>query len=990
MKKNSTSSVTTAAAGVTNTLMCTATLALAMILLASQTSAQAILLDDVNEGDEMKYNEYSSLTSGGDRLYFVGSDHELWTSSKEDPTDLIMLKKFTSISDLIYLRATLFFVADDGISGRELWRSSGTVESTRMVKDIWRGGAGSTPESLTSVRGVLYFAADDGIHGRELWRSNGTAHGTMQVKDIMPRGGKSNPGYLTAVGPTLFFAATDATHGRELWKTDGTSAGTWMVKDIRPGDRVNSSPSDLVDVYGTLFFVADDGVSGRELWKSNGSTNGTMLVKNIAPGADHSRIRNTTAMYRTLFFTATDGLHGQELWKSDGTTAGTVMVKDMTPGPAGSQGEEPFGSPMGNFTNMYGTMFYTANQSGKYYIWKTNGTTNGTVPVVEALGPGIADPRPMFTYMNDRIYYFNQHGGEFGAFALMSMNADGTDHREVYALEQPDYYVPYYPDIARVGDKLYFSGKPDPFFGFKMLLTDGTNEGTVWTEDARTETQGSDPREFTYLNGNIYFLGDDTYYDYDNLHVTDGTPEGTRQVLSFETELTDMELMGDMFYGTVAYEHVLYRGNPATGDVDRIIYEPDGSPITILTHAGENLFFATDEGGLYSSDGTAGGETILRDFTKIKDIHPVGDMVLFRGLLPDGTEELIRSHGELHTTVNIKTLRSGGGQSARYNGAIVLGERLYFIANDGVHGNEVWTSDGTSAGTFMVADLNTNDPVVFFRERDISMIMVFQNELYVSALGDDGEWALYKSSDTGFSKVIDIDPVVHSVATEDNLILFTDRSFKTSTDGSTLGLTTQVWVSDGSAEGTHEVLDLQTNNRTFSAAVVNGIVYFSTIEVGDFWRSEGGDLWRTDGTTCGTFKIELGSRGASPIVALGDILIFGSYGEEVGVEPHAYYTADAPESPCARVVAASAESAAEAKTSPYPNPFINEMTIRIEGDPSEIARVRAFTFYGKPVGEPIELEANVDHRIGQTWPRGMYVLQVIRGQQVERLVVVKE
>ena len=41
----------------------------------------------------------------------------------------------------------------------------------------------------------------------------------------------------------------------------------------------------------------------------------------------------------TLYFVGNDGANGYELWKSDGTTAGTVMVKDIAPGSASSAGK---------------------------------------------------------------------------------------------------------------------------------------------------------------------------------------------------------------------------------------------------------------------------------------------------------------------------------------------------------------------------------------------------------------------------------------------------------------------------------------------------------------------------------------------------------------------------------------------------------------------------------------------------------------------------
>ena len=42
------------------------------------------------------------------------------------------------------------------------------------------------PRNLTNVNGTLFFAADDGTNGCELWKSDGTAAGTVLVKDIRP------------------------------------------------------------------------------------------------------------------------------------------------------------------------------------------------------------------------------------------------------------------------------------------------------------------------------------------------------------------------------------------------------------------------------------------------------------------------------------------------------------------------------------------------------------------------------------------------------------------------------------------------------------------------------------------------------------------------------------------------------------------------------------------------------------------------------------
>jgi len=102
----------------------------------------------------------------------------------------------------------------------------GTAAGTVLVKDIKPGAGFSSPGSLTLVDGTLFFAADDGLNGRELWASDGTAAGTVLVKDINPGAGDSAPYELATVNGTLFFRADDGTTGEELWTSDGTAAGT--------------------------------------------------------------------------------------------------------------------------------------------------------------------------------------------------------------------------------------------------------------------------------------------------------------------------------------------------------------------------------------------------------------------------------------------------------------------------------------------------------------------------------------------------------------------------------------------------------------------------------------------------------------------------------------------------------------------------------------------------------------------------------------------
>jgi ELWxxDGT repeat protein len=80
-------------------------------------------------------------------------------------------------------------------------------------------------------------------------------------------------------------------------------------------------------------------------------------------------------------------------------------------------------------------------------------------------------------------------------------------------------------------------------------------------------------------------------------------------------------------------------------------------------------------------------------------------LAFFRG--NDGIHgmELWKSDGTEQGTVMIKDINPGPQHSAPLEMLAVFGT-LYFTANDGEHGTELWKSDGTEAGIVMLMDIN--------------------------------------------------------------------------------------------------------------------------------------------------------------------------------------------------------------------------------------------------------------------------------------------
>src|SRR5262245_56435491 len=314
------------------------------------TEAGTLPVKDIRPGSS---GSFPCLRFHEDNTFFTACDN-----LHADDEDSQSTEPF---SFLLGVNGTLFFAADDGVTGVELWKSDGTEAGTLPVKDISPGGGSpfDPAEGLSQVgvNGTLFFAADDGVTGRELWKSDGTQAGTLRVKDIADPY-SSSPSSFVDVNGTLFFAAADGVRGRELWKSDGTEAGTVRVKDI-------TNPGLLTDVGGRLDFQAsDNGFADYELWKSDGTEAGTLRVKDIVPGSQGSNPHWLVDVNGTLFFGAFDGVRWG-LWKSDGTEAGTLRVKDISSVP---------------LLDVDGTLFFTADDGVRgIELWKSDGTEAGTV-----------------------------------------------------------------------------------------------------------------------------------------------------------------------------------------------------------------------------------------------------------------------------------------------------------------------------------------------------------------------------------------------------------------------------------------------------------------------------------------------------------------------------------------------------------------------------------------------------------------------------------
>lgn len=405
-----------------------------------------------------------------------------------------------------------------------------------------------------------------------------------------------------------------------------------MVKDIALGYNT-SYPSLLCTTNGVVFFAADDKVNGNELWKTDGTAAGTVMVKDINPAG--SGLYNVTivAIGGNVYFVADDGINSGELWKSDGTSAGTIMVKNIRTGVFPSQIEGIF--------EFNGAVYFSADDGiNGAELWKSDGTSAGTIMVKDIL-PGqysgiISNPFE-FVKFNNMLYFVARDNT--GSSPTL-WKTDGTSAGTTKVVTSKIKFALEPKSLTEYNGNLYFNAytidiNGNNIGGTELYKTDGTDAGTALVKDIYPANyQSSYPQNFTVANNLLFFTADDGVQGRE-IWKTDGSHNGT-------------VLVKDIYPGS------------NTGP-----YYSISEKMVVIN---KNLFFI-------ANDGISG-------------------------------DELWKSDGTTINTLMIKDIRSGSASSIDPNHELfVINGNAYFSAHNGTLGYELWKSDGTSGGTTLVKDI---------------------------------------------------------------------------------------------------------------------------------------------------------------------------------------------------------------------------------------------------------------------------------------------
>lgn len=756
----------------------------------------------------------------------------------------------------------LYFSSFDRAHGVELWRSDGTEVGTYRLTDVCPGRCSSYPVEIQISQGSVYFSANDGVTGRELWRSDGTPRTERLVRDLCLGPCFANPNSLLDMGDALFFV-TGYGQSERLWRTDGSRGGTTPIASLCPLSEVDNGTEctfGLTRVGDLALFVVENRTTGvKDLWTSDGTPADTgPLGRRIAGGLPSAfsgpLVNGSYAFFLSQF----------DLCRTDGTPAGTGRVKEL-------------GQLISDISTLPSARAVIWN--GAYYLFidnevvRSDGTNLGTVRLNAfphlTVGFEIAP-------LDDVLLFLTE--GPDASHALWRMDANGAAEK-IFELASGSFGFIY--DVTPLEDRAVFRIRRSPSSPYELWVTDGTAAGTRELVGAPT---GSYPFEM-FSTGTEAFYGLGDYPSAKQLWHTDGTEAGTLLVHDFAAgpgssgPLAQAALGGALIFSAQAaeLEVPLFRSNGTAAGTRRLSNE--ASFARGFAQVGNLLFFASSKwdfypgtdvplllpNGLWSTNGAGSTVQVAAGIVSYAPLAVLGNKLLFAGgntapsTAVGADVELWASDGAFTRRIkDINPFEVGTGfhhicvkaGSAPGPGVVTANGLVLFAAEDGINGRELWVSNGTQAGTRLVADINP------------------QRAPFPPASDCDDRHTTGLSSDPA------------------DFVAFRGGALFTADDG-VRGR--ELWFTDGTRAGTRRVRDLRPGAKSsglHDLTAFRGAVYFLASAQG---QGTGEALWRTDGTAAGTVVVDDLKIGGTPswaqsLKAAGNRLFFVVNNEATGPE----------------------------------------------------------------------------------------------------------
>ena len=431
---------------------------------------------------------------------------------------------------------------------------------------------------------------------------------------------------------------------------------------------LQSSPDSPVTINKYLFIT--NGLEGDTQPLLNlGSSRANVVSKPVAflPAIEGGQVR------QWLFTARIGNAHGLKV--TDGTAAGTQTVLTE------------HGNPVVNpeyLTAFNGYIYFQASGDGTgdgndnhREIWRSDGTQAGTVLASELGSLGHSNPTS-FTVMGDYLYFV----------------ANANKGNELYRLDKSDRYE-LVKDINPGGagstptgltvfeDKLYFQAwdgsipaeNDSSKAGNELWVSDGTEAGTSMVKNILDGH--SYPQNLTVFNDSLYFTVSSNGLEEGTLYKTQGTADSTEFVKSGVTLLTSFN------------DRLIYKAGTVGNSSTKVIW--GFKPSTSGGFGVHNNLGAARNPGVPAA---------------------LSDRIMFssNGLEAQGSSggdhELYYAGNNEFSVGEANKIDVNSTESSYPLGLTSLNGRVLFSAKTSDYGRELWSTDGTEAGTLLLKDLS--------------------------------------------------------------------------------------------------------------------------------------------------------------------------------------------------------------------------------------------------------------------------------------------
>ena len=378
-----------------------------------------------------------------------------------------------------------------------------------LIKDIRQGAEASTPHLLhrgsrwpipVDINGTLFFNANDGVHGEELWQTDGTPAGTKIFVDFVPGSNGSKPHHITSIGNDLFLTIkTNDPYSREeqndleghgysedfiesltqdlkyyeLRKVNSVTGETIVLKKTKGvfTSRSHARPIigspfiGLKNINGTLLFA--DRSEEKSNWKSDGTVAGTKPMESEIIPTLWALLDN-----KVIFKARKGDSDDYKLWQSNEVDAEVVKLNG------------DFDSITGKLIKINSALFFIAKKGDDYNLWKYDGSESGATLIYNF--PQNDTERSSLTELinvNGKLFFLERFGGFPSPIILWQ--SDGTEAGTVSL--KAFRFEDFPKNFININGLLFFTKDNEDHTGIELWKSDGTVAGTIRLKTYRTQ-----------------------------------------------------------------------------------------------------------------------------------------------------------------------------------------------------------------------------------------------------------------------------------------------------------------------------------------------------------------------------------------------------------------------------------------------------------------------------------------------------------------------